>query len=399
MYSPWIILFAGALSAGCVAYVADDADASTVAAEAAQRRGGTFTFAAALAAAMRQNPELLALEAQARAAGAVTQPLELQSEYRSDDEMLAVMLDPIALLGLGARGGAAAVADAAAAEAVARLAAGRWQITAAVAETFVLDAALRSLSVPDLAADADAFQRAGLASPIAADQVRAAQARAAAETLELAKETEANRAALRNLLGLPAGTRVEFAASDAELLQQPEATDAAVLARPDLALATARFRVADAEFRAAVSDQYPSLMLGPEFPLRGGSLEAMAILRVPIGMAGRAEAARERREAARATLGAVWVQASNAANQAERELAAAAAGETASSLSLRASTKDLATARLALQVEIEAFDRFAKAATMVVRDTMEHRTATQALVRARVQRAVAYGWPLAGSGS
>jgi hypothetical protein len=202
-------------------------------------------------------------------------------------------------------------------------------------------------------------------------------------------EAEANRAALRNLLGLPAGTHVELAPSDAEPLRQPQGTDGAVLARPDLALATARFRVADAEFRAAVADQYPSLMLGPEFPLRGDPLELMAILRVPIGMAGRAEAARERREAARATLASAYVQASNGACTAERELAAAAAGETGAALSLRASTKELATARVALQVEIEGFDRYAKAAAMVVRDTMERRAATTAHVRARVQRAVA----------
>jgi outer membrane protein TolC len=253
--------------------------------------------------------------------------------------------------------------------------------------------------VPDLGVDVADFERAGLASPIAADQVRAAQARVAAEALELAREAEANRASLRSLLGLPAGTPVEFAASHGELLRQPQATDAAVLTRPDVALAVARFRVADAEFRAAVADQYPSLMLGPEFPLRGDPLELMAVLRLPIGMAGRAEAARERREAARATLAGAYVQASNGASTAERELAATAAGETAATLSLRASTKDLATARVALQVEIEGFERFAKAATMIVRDTMEHRAATTALVRAKVQRAVAYGWPLTGSGS
>ena len=48
MYSRWIIVFGAAFAAGCVAYVADDADAGTVAAEAAQRGGGTFTFATAL---------------------------------------------------------------------------------------------------------------------------------------------------------------------------------------------------------------------------------------------------------------------------------------------------------------------------------------------------------------
>src|SRR5262245_44975208 len=168
MFSRWFVVFLTPLAGGCVAYVADDADVSTVAAEAHQRSGGTFTFAAALAAALRQNPELLALEAKARAAGAVTQPLEVQSEYRSDDEMLAVMLDPIALLGLGARGAARGLADAATAEAVAALTAERWRVTAAIAETFVMDAALRMLYVPDLAVDATAFERTGLASPVAA---------------------------------------------------------------------------------------------------------------------------------------------------------------------------------------------------------------------------------------
>ena len=310
MFARSIVLFTTLLVGACVSYVADDADAATVAAQARQRQGGRFTFAAAIDTALHQSPELQGLEARARAAGALTQPLEVQSEWRSSDRTLAVMLDPVALLRLGARGGAAAVADAAAAAALTDLAAGRWRTIAAVAEAFLMDAALASLSTPALPVDAAAFERAGLAAPAAAEQVRGAQARAAAIDLQLAREREANRAALRRLLGLPAGTAVEFAAVDADLLQQPAASDAAVLSRPDLALATARFRVADAEFRKAVADQYPSLMVGPEFPLRGGPLEAMAVLRLPLGMGGLAIAARERREAARAALAAAWLDAS-----------------------------------------------------------------------------------------
>jgi outer membrane protein TolC len=393
MIARWFLL-AAPFAGGCVAYEADPADAATVAAEARQLAGGRLTCDEAFVVALHQNPELLALEARARAAGAITQPLDVQSEYRSGTEMVAVMLDPVALLGLGSRGAAATAADATAEAALVELAVARWRTTAAVAEAFALEAALAALRVPDLDIDAAPFERSGLASSTAAHQLRAAQARMAAESLALARERAQNLARLRDLLGLPATTVVTFAEAEAHPVVQPAAGEPALLQRPDVALAAARFRIADAEFRRAVADQYPSVMLGPEFPLGGGPLEAMAVLRLPLGMAGLAVAADLRRDAARAQLTAAYLQASNGADRAEHELTLARAAEAAAAAGLRASTQALAVARVALQVDVDPFAAVAEAASMVARDTMEHRAAVTARVRAEVQRAMAYGWPL-----
>ncbi|HEX5050500.1 MAG TPA: hypothetical protein VFZ65_01895, partial [Planctomycetota bacterium] len=307
----------------CTTYFEDPADPVALAAQIRERPGGRFTFAAAVTTAFAQNAELQALAARARAAGAVTTPIEVQAEWRSERETLAVMLDPIALLGLGPRGGEIGTVEAEAGAAVQALATARWRVTAAIAEAFAVHEALAPLDVPDITIDAAAFERAGLAGPVAAARVRAAQARAGAEALELANARAANLATLRELLGLHRDTPLELESPDE--VQQPPAGDASLLQRPDLTLAAARFDVADAEFRRAVADQYPSLMIGPEFALTGGPLAAMAVLRLPVGMHGRAAAAGDRREAARADLAAAYLAASREAHEAQLDLTAATA--------------------------------------------------------------------------
>ncbi|MBM4062881.1 MAG: hypothetical protein FJ265_17570 [Planctomycetes bacterium] len=383
--------FAALLLPACVAYHEAPADPAAIAAELRARPGGTFTFAEAVATAFAQNPELQALAARARAAGAVTVPVELQSEYRSESEMLAVMIDPVALLGLGPRGGALGTARAEAEAAVQELAAQRWRVAAAIAETFAVEQALAGLHAPDLPVDAEVFERAGLAAPAMAAQLRAAQARGQAEATELQNARAMNRAELCRLLGLPADAQVAFAAGP--LPPAPPRSDAALLARPDLALAAARFRLADAEFRRAVRDQYPSLMIGPEIPLRGDPLQWMAVLKLPIGAHGAAAAAGERREAARAELAAAWLAASAEARQAGLEADTARAQASATEASLEASERALRTALVGANVEIDAFDRIAETAAMAVRDTMEHRVAAVAAARASVRAAVSCGWP------
>jgi len=381
----------------CVSYTTDPTDPVTIATEVRQRRGGRFTFAQAVQTAFRQNAELRTLAAKARGAGAVVEPTELQAEWRSDDDMLAVMIDPVAMLDLGARGAANSEAHAAAEEAVLALAAGRWQTAGALAEIYEVGRALAALAVPSLALDADAYQRAGLASPLAADQLRAAQARANAERIELDQTRERLLADFRRLIGLPEYEPVELVPSDPAWLRQPEATDQALLARPDLAVAAATFRTADAAFRRAVLEQYPSLMIGPDIPLLGAPLQAMAVLRLPIGASGRAIAARERREAARAELEAVCLEASRQAHHADADLAAAEANAEAAMAGQRASENMLAGALIEARVDGDAFERVANAAAMAMRDTMERRAAALELARARVRRAVAYGWPVSST--
>ncbi|MEO6597538.1 MAG: hypothetical protein ABIP94_22570 [Planctomycetota bacterium] len=384
----------GAPLSGCVGYQADSSDAQSIAAEVLSRKGGRFTIDEAISLAWRQNPELRALEARARAAGAAsTVPILVMGEWRSRGDDIGLMTDPIALLGLGSRGAAIDQADARQVEAVATLATARWRTAAAVVEAFAIDAALATLAVPDLALDTRAFERAGLASPIASSQLRAAQARADSERVELDRMRADDHARLRQLLGLPRDTKLALSPLPPNWLVQPNGTDAELLSRPDLALALARFRTADADFYKAVTDQYPSFQIGPVISLKSDPLEAMGLLQLPIGMHGLAEAARERRQAARDDLENALLAAGREATLADQELAGATALVAATAGELQASTTSLAAARAAIAVEVDAFAPFADTARMLLRDTMEHRLAKVALARARVARAQAYGWP------
>ena len=381
------------LLAGCVAYTAQSADPTSIALELQQRPGGTFDLRSAIATAFAQNPNLQALADRARAAGAVTTPFDAEVEWTGSDDMLAVLVDPVALLGLGARGGAQTVAAAEAAAAVEELTVARWRVAAALAEAFAADRAIDDLAAPAVPIDANAFERAGLAAPLAAAQVRAAQARARAETIELANSHEANRIEVRELLGLHANAPLVLTPLDDAALPAPTNGDSALLRRPDLALATARFAVADAEFRRAVAEQYPSVQLGPAFALNGDPLTAMAVLRVPFGMDGLAAAASARRDAARQDLAAAYLAASREAHHAETEAATLQAQVEAAAASRVASEAALRAALVASEVDGEAFAEVAETAAMAVRDAMEHRIAAVAAARARVRAAAAFGWP------
>ena len=176
-------------------------------------------------------------------------------------------------------------------------------------------------------------------------------------------------------------------------LQQPQGSASELLSRPDLSLAAAQFEVADADFRKAVADQYPTLQVGPNISLIGNPMRAMAMVQIPFGMQGLAEAARERRAAARADLEHTFLLANREAELNEQQLAAASAVADATAATLHASITAFEASRIAIEVEVDAFARFTAAASMVMRETMEHRRAAIAVARAEVQRAVAFGWP------
>ncbi|MEZ6038787.1 MAG: hypothetical protein R3F29_15005 [Planctomycetota bacterium] len=386
---------AAALLAGCVTYTAAPTDLDSVAADVAQRSGGTFTVDEAIATALRQNPELRALEAELRASDAAQLvPLQAQGEWRGGPETLGLVLDPIGLLGLGTRGAQQDLAAAELARAAEQLATARWRTAVAVSEAFVVDAALTALEVPDVALDVSAFERAGLASPLAAARLRAAQARAASERAELTTMRERNLAKLRYLLGLPRGATIVCAPLPPDHLQQPAGDDASLRMRPDLRLAVERYRTADAAFRVAVWEQYPMPMLGPDIMLGGGPLQWMGMLRWPLLQQGIARAAGERRDAARATLEDALLEAHRGATDAELALTAAQATVAATGAARDAALQALDAAKAALEVQGDAFDRFAEAAAMSLRETMEHRVATERAARAATQRAMAFGWPL-----
>ncbi len=394
-----ILLFALTLSQlGCVAYERDDADLATVASAVSRRDGGAFSFAEAAARALRQNPEVQAAEARARAAGAAsTVPLPVIGEWRGRNEAVGAMLDPIAMLGLGPRGAELDAADARAALAATELAVRRWRTLAEVAEAFRLHRVAANLSAPELgdrAVDADAFERSGLASSVAAAMLRAATSKARTERVELDRLRDDQEARLRHLLGLPATATLTVLHGE-EPVEPADGRLQDLLARPDLAVAAARFEVADRDFRKAVAAQYPSFTIGPNVSLRGDPLRAMAMLNVPLGMQGLAAAARERREAARHEIEDALLEARREADLAEHARRAARSDQQTALLMLDARRTAFVAARAALDVEPDAFQRYAAAVSEYVRAAADLRRAATTSAVAEVRYAVAFGWPAA----
>lgn len=382
-----------AVLAGCVSYVAEDVTLPG-AAVALPHHDGALTFDAAVALAMAHNGEIRAREAECRAAGLEVAPTEL--ELQLEQKNLALLVDPLALLGMAQRGARARVAEARAVEAAAALAQTRWRTVAAIAEVFAHCRALDALPPPPVVdVDGEAFAAAGLASPLAVAQIEGATAAAAAARQTLDAERAAQLAELRRLLGLSPASVLELVLPPADWPPSSAGGDEALLRRPDLALALADYQVADAAFRQAVAEQYPSLMVGPDVPLRGGSIEPMAVLRLPVGATGPARAAQERRAAARHRLDDALAAAAGEAAAAAFERDAAAARAAAALAGARASAQNLAAALVALQVDFEAFEGLPEKAIMAVRDANEARDAAIAADRARVRAAVAAGWPAA----
>lgn len=384
------------LLASCVAYEPSDVNIASIAEDLATRRGGAYTFEEAAALTLCRHEELLAAEARARAAGAATTvPLPLLGEWRQRNEALGAMIDPIAMLGLGPRGAEIELADARAAAATTALAVARWRSLAELAEAYELHRMATSLVAPELGdddLDLDAYVRAGLASPVAVAMLRAARSRARAERVELARLRDDQLARIRHLLAIAPTAQLEpLHAAQPVTVEDHAASD--LLARPDVALAAARFEVADRELRKAVADQYPSLQIGPNFSLRGDPLRAMGMLKLPIGMQGMATAARARRAAARHEVRDALVEAMLEAETASTKQESAAAVQNTAEAMLEARRTALDAARAALEVGSDAFQTYAASASEYAQAVAEHRRAKVALVVAKVRLAVAYGWP------
>lgn len=381
------------LSAGCVGY--DDAaiDLKALADEAPPPPPWPLTFQGAVDFALQHNPELARLAAEARAAGADVPATELEAQWDGSDERLALMIDPVALLRLGQRGAASDAAAAREAAALQALAVARWQLVGKVAEVYAAHSVLLDLTAPEFALDPEPFVRAGLASPVAAAMARGAAASARAEAMAIDADRYGLVAELRTLLGLGRDAALMLAPVAATFPPLPPSDQELLLRRPDLALEVARYRVADAEFRQAVAEQYPSLQLGPNIPFGTGGVDAMAVLRLPIGADARARAARDRRAAARAQVVAALRSASNEADAAIREHDAMEQRVVATAAMAAASASALASAQAELATDGEAFERVANAAQMAMREAMDRREAAVANARARVQHAVMWGWP------
>ena len=379
--------------AACVAYRPQPVELAAVADEVAARRVQTLDFPAAVAHARAHSPELKTLAAQARAAGFEVPPVNVSATTNLGGSHGAVLTDPIALLRLGPRGAATKLADARQAEILTALAEEERRIAAAVAEAFLLERTLRTLGAPPIEIDAAAFHSAGLASDVDRDRVAAARRGQQAENLTVAAERRANFARLRRLLALGPQAELELVLPVGDFPALPEPKRENLLRRPDLAVALARYKTADAALRKAVADQYPSIVIGGTLEFDGGDLGGLGAIRVPLGADKPARAAIERREAARLQVEAVLLQAQQEAGERAAQYEAARARADATAVAAQVTAAALRSSVVRLEVESDAFREAAQNANKAVFTAGLAREAALEEARARVGLAAAYGWP------
>ncbi len=396
-FVPKHVLFAAAvalpLGAGCVAYRPAPVDVRASRDGLDRPAPGRLEFGGAVVFAHAHNPKLAGLVAEAKAAGLDTPATTVGTRANFNQEHLSATADPIALLRLGPRGRAFAQADATRGRVLATLRREQWRIAGDIANAYAVLGVLSRQRRPDLGLSPRRFREAGLAAEADLRVLDQARAAAEAETIEIGTLRDATEARLRSLLGLGAGAAVKFAPSSEAFVAEGPADRDALLSRPDVAEAVARFRVADAALRRAVANQYPSLEIGGEINLGKSGSGSIVAVRLPVGATRRARAAEHRREAARHGVGVALLAA-------ERDLAERLAGygaaaaqlrhEQAARTAVRARHK-LALARLA--VTPDAFGNAAMVAYNLVIQQARHRRAAVEATRARVDLAVARGWP------
>jgi cobalt-zinc-cadmium efflux system outer membrane protein len=375
--------------AACVAYRAQPVSLPDVARRIDARSAGRLDFDAALALAVERDPGLAALRAEARAAGHEVPGTDAETVWRIGDEEIEATADPLALASIGPRGAAKRVARARREEALLRVREAEYELAARLAEIYAVEAALDARAPLEVDADPEAFLAAGLASEVAAAMLRAAKEAEASERRRVEALRKENAARLRALLGVGPGAALALV-PPAEGF--PDAPDR-LLDRPDLALAVARYRTADAEFRRAVVEQYPSLAAGPEIALRAGEVSGLVELKIPIGASRSARAASERREARRAEVEAALLAARRDAEEGAAAFEAAAARARAASASASAMASAFRAAKARLEVEPDAFEAMADLAGRAVAESAMAREAAVEAAQARVRLARARGWP------
>jgi len=383
------------LTAACVSYEHVPVEIRKLAEEVDAREVEPLDFAAAVDYARRHNPGLRGLAAEARAAGLDVPSTTLLATTNTLQEHSRLVLDLLDVLKLGPRGAAIDAAKQRQLAMLARLVEAERSNAADIAEAFLVERTLRELKVPEVPRGLTLFHGAGLASE--ADNRRIDQARLArdAELEMLVAWRQANVAWLKSLLGLGSRAQLELTLPDGEFPAMPEGSRERLLGRPDLAVMLAEYYTADARFKQAVREQYPSLLIGGELTYSGGG-GAIVGFKIPVGASKRARAEGERREAARLAVEDALLSAEREGVALGAEYVSAAANARAHVAHLDASLQDYAASRQRLDVEPDAFRLTARRAVEAMRAATERREAVVAAARARVRFAEAYGWPRTG---
>ncbi|MHC4407704.1 MAG: TolC family protein, partial [Planctomycetota bacterium] len=389
-----LLLLLGLLASGCVRYTHQPVALDEVAQEVAARDPGLVDYEAALSFARQHNPDLRRLRAEAAAAGFDVPPTNIVLTVNTLESKVPGFVDPVALLKLGPRGARAQAAKERESALLQELQDRDLDVAAGIAEAFVVERVLRDFRIPALDVDPELFERAGLASAVDRQRVSYAIAKKEAEDVTIEALRAENFAGLRVLLGVRSSANLSVELPEGDFPPLP--VDGDLMIRPDLAVALARYRVADREFRAAVLDQYPVIAVGPVFNwdvLRWG---VFLPARIPVGAAGPAKAAGKRREAARIAVEAALLRAEEDGTRSRHRFERTNAQAKAAKIGARTSAADLKSALVHLEVTPDAFGHLSSAAPEAIERLAKARSAKLEAARARVAYARAYAWPHSG---
>jgi len=390
-----LVCYWALLAAGCVQYTKEPIEWETVSSTIAERQPGELDFSGALAFAREHNPELKRLRAEAEAAGFDVPPTSIVLTVNTLESKVPGFVDPVALLKLGPRGARARAAKERESALFATMRARDLEIAASIAEAYLIERVLRAIDMPEVDADPEQFRIAGLASDAEVARVAYARDKERAERVTVEALREDNLAGLRRLLGVSANASVQIVVPEEEEFP-PLPVHGDLFARPDLDAALGRYRVADAEFRAAVLDQYPVIAVGPVFNWDLVRWGLFLPARIPIGAAGPARAAAKRREAARLDVEDALLRAQEDAARSRARYEWTSAQESAARSGAHAAEQDLEAALVHIAVSPDAFGHLARAAPDAVERMARVRTAAMTAARARVALARAYAWPHVG---
>ncbi len=386
----------GALSA-CVAYRPEPCGSPERAVTSLAPPSEALSFEQALELVAARNPELRALRA--RAAGINLRPNDaaLEGNLEIDDgrvDQLTFGTDVLALFGVGARPAQAALARALRSEALARHHERARELARDLAVAYSTERELADLVSHVEPLDTEAYVKAGLAT--AADQQESASSKAgwAAEREIVALERRRQRLAIARLIGAGPEQEATPVLPPAGWPAVPDAQAQSLLyARADLQRLATAVGVADRDLRLAVARQIPTigLSLGATFD----PTEPFQVLDVslPLGAPAEARAAEQRRGAAVLDLEAGVLAARHEAadrrlalEESEAQLRFWQGWWEAKRALVRAARQRTATdARdltMALHLEGEEIE-----------SARELREARLARAQARVEAAVAAGWP------
>lgn len=267
------------------------------------------------------------------------------------------------------------------------------EIAAEIALAYEVERVLAALPLPEVTFDPAPYVRAGFAPASAEAVMNAAKESVRAEGERREAERAANRLQLLRLLGASPFGAVEIETAPWPELPPPD-WHAVLRARADLQRQLASYEVAEAEFRRAVAEQYPALLVSPSVGGDPVGLFGSVGITLPFGASKEARAAEAARDAARHELQGAVLDAVREAATARHAAGAAASGLSAARARRAAQEEILRTAMAELEGRSGSFLDVVFAVEGLVDAASAEREAALDDARARVGAARAAGAPM-----